>query len=50
MHEYDYDYDSRRKGPNFPLYSVHKAESLCGIGMPLFWIVLGTILFSLVGC
>ena len=44
MHEYDFDYKDRVRGPGFPLYKVHK-----GAGLPLSWIVLGLVLFLLFG-
>ena len=28
MEEYDYDYDSKRRGPKFPLGKVHTSESM----------------------
>ena len=47
MDEYDYDYErDRRRGPSFPLYTVHSAGSLPGAG---FWIVLAVILYCLFG-
>lgn len=50
MEEYDYNYDSKRRGPGFPLGKVHNTESMAHVLGPLFWLVLGLILFSLLGC
>ena len=50
MEEYDYDYDSKRRGPKFPLGKVHTSESMSYVLGPLFWLVLALILFSLLGC
>tara|TARA_B100000809_G_scaffold116491_1_gene114712 strand:+ start:858 stop:992 length:135 start_codon:yes stop_codon:yes gene_type:complete len=44
MHEYDYDYRDRVRGPGFPLYKVHNSGSL-----PLSWVVLAVVLFLLFG-
>ena len=49
MHEYDYKYSDSKRGPNFPIHKVHNSGSLCGAGMPLFWVVLIVILFFLFG-
>lgn len=49
MHEYDYDYSDRRRGPGFPINRVHDSASLCGAGRPLFWVVLAVVLFFLFG-
>ena len=44
MHEYDFDYKDRVRGPGLPIYRVHN-----GGGLPLSWIVVALVLFLLFG-
>ena len=44
MHEYDFDYKDRVRGPGLPIYRVHH-----GGGLPLSWIVGALVLFLLFG-